>query len=218
MSRTFLVSTLKANAADHAAVHGVMGSPTKALLGTLKKFGPTERSSVLSSAVLIGRSVIELALGHRLASLLWRLRRATAIETGLFENQDELLLACRREPSRGSDQLTPATTSRANGHGKIPRLNNGPPDQPASDHEPLLTSVRPPHGRCSTSRTLAERFLRLSKLDSTLLDRVGRYETRLWRQAAQTIWILEAMRRPPPPTRQRLHHRAAPFLGRGKRF
>jgi hypothetical protein len=30
------------------------------------------------------RSVIELALGHRLASLWWRLRRANAIETGLF--------------------------------------------------------------------------------------------------------------------------------------
>ena len=31
------------------------------------------------------RSVIELALIHRLASLLWRLRRASVIETGLFE-------------------------------------------------------------------------------------------------------------------------------------
>jgi hypothetical protein len=33
MSRTFLVSTRKANAADHAAAFGVMGSPTKPLLG-----------------------------------------------------------------------------------------------------------------------------------------------------------------------------------------
>jgi len=33
------------------------------------------------------RSVIELALVHRLASLLWRLRRVSAIETGLFEIQ-----------------------------------------------------------------------------------------------------------------------------------
>jgi hypothetical protein len=37
------------------------------------------------------RSVLELALVHRLASLLWRLRRASAIETGLFEMQGELL-------------------------------------------------------------------------------------------------------------------------------
>jgi hypothetical protein len=33
------------------------------------------------------RSVLELALVHRLASLLWRLRRASAIETGLLEMQ-----------------------------------------------------------------------------------------------------------------------------------
>jgi hypothetical protein len=160
------------------------------------------------------RSVIELALGHRLASLLWRLRRANAIETGLFEIQDELLLACRKDPSRGSDQLgTLAARTRANGHGKIPDLNNAPPDQPASDHEPLsmAAAARPPLGPWPTSRTLAQCFLRLSDLDSTLLDRVGRYETRLWRHAAQTIWILEAMRRPPPPIRQRLRHRAAPF-------
>jgi hypothetical protein len=45
------------------------------------------------------RSVLELALVHRLASLLWRLRRACAIETGLFEIQGELLLAHRQEPS-----------------------------------------------------------------------------------------------------------------------
>src|SRR4029077_7944239 len=40
------------------------------------------------------RSVVELALGHRLASLLWRLRRANAIETGLFEIAGERPLAC----------------------------------------------------------------------------------------------------------------------------
>jgi hypothetical protein len=39
------------------------------------------------------RSVLELALAHRLASLLWRLRRASAIETGLFQIQGEPLSA-----------------------------------------------------------------------------------------------------------------------------
>src|SRR6266566_1972325 len=50
------------------------------------------------------RSVIELALVHRLASLLWRLRRACAIETVLFEMQGELPSGRRRDPSRGSSQ------------------------------------------------------------------------------------------------------------------
>lgn len=41
------------------------------------------------------RSVIELELIHRLASLLWRLRRASAIETGLFEVQAKLQRGCQ---------------------------------------------------------------------------------------------------------------------------
>jgi hypothetical protein len=49
------------------------------------------------------------------------------------------------------------------------------------------------------SNAIAQCFLRLSHLDPTLLDRVGSYEARLWRQAAQTIWSLEAMRQPPVP-------------------
>src|SRR5215831_6343567 len=74
------------------------------------------------------RSVIELALGHRLASLLWRLRRASAIKTGLFEIQSERLLACQQDPARAPGELrTLPTPTRANGHSKVPRSNNGSP-------------------------------------------------------------------------------------------
>ena len=143
-------------------------------------------------------TVIELALIHRLASLLWRLRRASAIETGLFEIQGELLLAARQAPSHGpSQQGMLPTPTQVNGYSKAPG-SNGPP---ATDQELLSRSIRPPLG--SNSRTIAQCFLRLSNLDSTSLDRVGSYEARLWRQAAQTIWTLDAMRRPPPaPTRR----------------
>src|SRR5262249_12261755 len=162
--------------------------------------------------VLIGsvdpRSVIELALVHRLASLLWRLRRATAIETGLLELKSELVPGRRQDGSRARRQ--PGPTTRANGHGIGPG-SNGRDDPPASDLETLSTSMRPPLAPWSNSRTIAQCFLRLSNLDPTLLDRVGSYEARLWRQAAQTIWTLEAMRQPPPPIRQRLRHRVAPF-------
>jgi len=151
--------------------------------------------------VLIGsvdpRSMLELALVHRLASLLWRLRRANAIETGLFEIQGELLIASRQDLSRGSSQRgTPPSPARANGHSKVLGLNGRgyPPD---SDQEPPSTSIRPPLGSRSKSRAIAQCFLRLSHLDPTLLDRAGSYEERLWRQAAQTVWTLDAMRRPP---------------------
>jgi hypothetical protein len=71
--------------------------------------------------------------------------------------------------------------------------------------------VRPPLGPWSKSRAIAQCFLRLSNLDPTLLGRVGGYEARLWRQAAQTIWTLEAMRQPRPSIRQRLRHSADEF-------
>ena len=122
--------------------------------------------------VLIGsvdpRSVIELAFIHRLASLLWRLRRASAIGTGLFELEGEALPARRQNPSRGPSQPgTPPT--RANGHGIGPG-SNGRDDPPASDLETLSTSMRPPLAPWSNSRTIAQCFLRLSNFDSTLLD------------------------------------------------
>ena len=155
------------------------------------------------------RSVIELALVHRLASLLWRLRRACAIETGLFEMQGELLSARRQDPSRGPSQAGALpTVTLANGHSNGPGPN-GRDDPPISDQDNALsTTMRAAPGRWSKSRTIAQCFLRL---DPTLLDRVGGYEARLWRQAAQTIWTLEAMRQPPPPMRQRLRNRVAPF-------
>jgi hypothetical protein len=155
------------------------------------------------------RSVIELALVHRLASLLWRLRRASAIETGLFEIQAEFLLARQQDASRGLSQLkTLQTVTRANGHGKGPD-SNGQDEPPASDQHPLSTpSRRPPLAPWSKSRPIAQCFLRLSHL----LDRVGSYEARLWRQAAQTMWTLDVMRRPPPaPTRRPFRKPVARF-------
>jgi hypothetical protein len=148
------------------------------------------------------RSVIELVLVHRLASLLWRLRRASAIETGLFQIQAEFC----------SDQGRTSPTDKVNGGRFITQANghkiapgaNGRDDPPTSDQESLSTaSTRSPLTPRSKSRTIAQCFLRLSNLDPTLLDRVGSYEARLWRQAAQTIWTLDAMRRPQPAPRRR---------------
>src|SRR6516225_4288774 len=159
------------------------------------------------------RTVIELELVHRLANLLWRLRRASAIETGLFEIQGEFLLARPQAPSRGPSQPgTLQTATGANGHSKA-LGSNGRDDPLVSKQEPLsTTSTRPPRAPWSKSRAIAQCFLRLSNLNPILLDRVGSYEARLWRQAAQTIWTLDAMRRPPsPPTRRPFRKPVARF-------
>ena len=70
------------------------------------------------------RTAIELALIQRLANLLWRLRRASAIETGLFEVQGEFLLAQRQSSAREQPGAV-QTAARLNGHGKMPG-SNGP--------------------------------------------------------------------------------------------
>src|SRR6516162_6509615 len=126
------------------------------------------------------RTAIELALVHRLASLLWRLRRASAIETGLFEIQGEFLLARPQAPSRGPSQPgTLQTATGANGHSKA-LGSNGRDDPLVSKQEPLsTTSTRPPRAPWSKSRAIAQCFLRLSNLNPILLDRVGSYEARL---------------------------------------
>jgi hypothetical protein len=153
------------------------------------------------------RTMIELALVHRLASLFWRLRRASAIETGLFEIQGELVLARRQDPSSGLSQAGALPTATgANGHSKG-HGSNGRDDRPISDQDSLSTTMRAAPGRWSKSRTIAQCFLRLSNLDPTLLDRASSYEERLWRQAVQTIWTLDAMRRPPSAPARRLFRR-----------
>src|SRR3954466_13491795 len=53
------------------------------------------------------QSAVERELVLRLASLLWRIRRATTMETGLFEIQAKQLLEFRksREAESGSDKM-----------------------------------------------------------------------------------------------------------------
>jgi hypothetical protein len=164
---------------------------------------------------LIGnpRSMIEFELMHGLANLLWRLRRARAIEMGLFEIQGEFLHACR-SPSgcRSTQPETFQTRNRAhdsqNGHG-----SNGGHHPPTGTQESPLPSKHPLPQRPSNSRAMAQCFLRLSDLDPTLLARVGAYETRLWRQVAQIIWTLDAIRRPPAaPARPRFRKPIARYF------
>jgi hypothetical protein len=93
--------------------------------------------------------VIELALVHQLASLLWRLRRASAIETGLFEIQGELLIARRQDSSRGPSQPgAPTTPTRVNGHSKGPGSNGRDLRRPVTKNRcPRQCARRSDHGR-----------------------------------------------------------------------
>jgi hypothetical protein len=143
------------------------------------------------------QSAVERELVLRLASALWRLRRATTMETGLLQIQADHLLDLRQDSQSQlkPQQLTPAGSGWAHsvdadaspsGLG----ITNGMHARPSSDaHDPATD--------------LAICFLRLANLPSFPLDRLSRYEAILWRQAAQIIFALDALDRRKPQERER---------------
>jgi hypothetical protein len=129
---------------------GLADQPAVTTLEDARSYRALERALIGS---VDPRSVLELALAHRLASLLWRLRRASAIETGLFEIRGELLSARQQGRTRGLSQpATLQTPTQANGHKMAPG-SNGRDGPAASDQELQSTSTRPP--RAAPSRTPA---------------------------------------------------------------
>ncbi len=121
------------------------------------------------------RSATDREIVHRLAALLWRLRRAHAVETGLLSIQAKL----QRDI----------------------RLSNAPPQRdPFSllGLEETSASVGGPAPVVERQRTEAKAraFLRLCNINNEALDRLSRYEVALWRQTAQLIFMLERIPAP----------------------
>jgi hypothetical protein len=143
------------------------------------------------------QSAVERELVLRLASLLWRLRRATTIETGLFEIQADHLSDFRK-----SHQMSP--TSRE----IVYALFNANSDRQAASHGVANTTETSPASRLASSQIapgveLARCFLRLCNLPNYALDRLSRYEATLWRQAGQILFALDNLDRRKPHERMR---------------
>ena len=122
---------------------------------------------------------VEQECVHRLASLFWRLRRATSIDTGLLQMQSEILRAFRssRQPRASA------------GDGEGTRSFAG--ISPESAQDGAAPVVQP--DRAQASRDIALSFLRLANLDSDIVHRLSRAV--LWRQLAQTLFTLQALKR-----------------------
>jgi hypothetical protein len=138
------------------------------------------------------QSAVERELVLRLASLLWRLRRATAIESGLFKLQARQLLQFRRRRQ-----------ARENRQKAIEAFNRNAiaPDVGAQFKEHANSDAE---GSASASASdgdpddLTCSFVRLSNLPTYPLDRLSRYEATLWRQACQTLFALQCLERHRP--------------------
>jgi hypothetical protein len=133
----------------------------------------------------------------RLASLLWRLRRATAIETDLFEIQAEALRERRLggAPNRmpGSNTAVfPAADYSLNhaGSGSVPECRDGSGERHLPDGNDDVAD-----NLARTTRQLTYCFLRIANLDSGVFKRLNRYEAALWRQTIQTMFALHPIRR-----------------------
>ena len=126
------------------------------------------------------QSAVKRELVLRLASLLWRLRRGTSMETGLFEIQADYLMLGQPDPSFDRvlhDDGTNITEAAA---------------KPSTDDH----TVDP-------RADLTHCFLRLANLPNFALDRLNRYEAILWRQASQIVYALDTLDRRKPQERLR---------------
>jgi hypothetical protein len=134
-------------------------------------------------------SAVERELVLRLASLLWRLRRATAIESGLFKIQARQLLQFRQRQQTHQERQKIENMYRKSlaPHGDPERDENEIPDGPNIDLPGAVSADR--------SDDVTRCFVRLTNLPTYPLDRVSRYEGMLWRQACQILFTLRSIKR-----------------------
>src|ERR1700747_3272602 len=138
------------------------------------------------------QSAVERELVLRLASLLWRGRRATAIESGLFKIQAKHLLQFRRQRQARQEREKIIDAKY--------RDAMATDDTMQQDQDSSAISTEPN----DKSDDLTRAFVRLSNLTTYPLDRLSRYEATLWRQACQILFTLQCLERRRPCERLRL--------------
>ena len=148
------------------------------------------------------QSAVERELVLRLASALWRLRRATAMETGLFEIETDHLsdtITVPQLPPPARDVVYALFRSDARQNDVNANAAIRAPTMPTAVPQDEEFAADP-------SRHLAQCFLRLANLPTYPLDRLSRYEYMLWRQVAQLLFALKNLNRRRPQARK-------PFIG-----
>ncbi len=180
----------KQRARANALRHGLTGETVITVLEDAEEYQAFEAKLISDYDP---RTVLERELVVRLASLAWRLRRATAIETGLLQMQAETV-------QNGTDTVEPQTAP--NTIDPIHRLFLVPVEEPRMASPPAtangslhgIESREPDAAGQSMSvgaRETAQSFWRLVNLNSEAFALLGRYEHSLWRHFARTLATLE---------------------------
>ena len=170
------------------------GLTAETVIGALEDAEDYEAFEAAIIADYDAQSAVERELVLRLASLLWRLRRATTMETGLFEIQADHLAGVNqpRQVPPGPREVVYALFGR---------VESGSFDTPPTSHGSAYETGDVP-GSIPTIE-FARCFLRLANLPNCALDRLCRYEATLWRQAGQILFALDVLDRRKPWDRRR---------------
>jgi hypothetical protein len=160
----------------NAVRHGLTAETVIAALEDLENY---EAFEVAVISDYDAESAVERELVLRLASVLWRLRRTTGIETALFESVTE--------------------DSRKHEH-RLSHENLGGAADLTERNRLLLGAIQDSDAAVNelssdSKKDIADCFLRLADLPTSALDRLSRYEHMLWRQARQIVFTLESLRR-----------------------
>jgi hypothetical protein len=151
------------------------GLTAETVIGALEDAEDYQAFEAAITADYDAQSAVERELVLRLASVLWRLRRATTIEIGLFEIQSRHLPEQSRKMLPRSQEVIHAVFRRS-----TERETASQKVSTAIDAMPQFRT------KASASNVeFARCFLWLADVPNFALDRLSRYETNLWRQAGR---------------------------------
>lgn len=175
----------KSRTRQNAFKHGLTAETVVALFENVHEYTALEKDLIAEQQP---STLVEHLLVVRLASLLWRLKRATAIETGLFEAQGRAIKA--RRMSKNPDDSDPGRGLRpGNSPSIVPGLAgvNGENNTKGTTASPTsCDGSSPPQWVLHIS----ECFFRLASEQPYVLEQIKRYEMSIWRQIDQTLQIL----------------------------
>lgn len=174
------------------------GLTAETVIGALENAEDYKAFEAAIAADYDAQSAVERELVLRLASLLWRLRRATAIETGLFDIEADPAVDFEKAASAALQIVPMAPRSERIGVTRTPfaqSIGNGATTFSGSALKSAETAagIAAELGRC---------FRRLADLPNFALDRLTRYEAALWRQVGQILFALDALDRRKPQERR----------------
>jgi len=181
----------------NAIRHGLCAETVVATLEDIDDYRGFEAAIIADYGA---ETAVERELVLRLASLLWRVRRATAIETNLLLTQAEILRGDRkpRLDQRqdlvyeifSANMINPSECTNTGRHDADPKQAHLDPAKHPIDHQACRTAALP-----DPARDLSLCFQRLANFDGTVFERLGRYESALARQIVQVMFLLQSARR-----------------------